>query len=237
LTRMYSLLSRVNSGLNPMCEVFKTHIISLGAELIQRRGAKLETIPEKERERDVPGGAYDPQFIKDILTLHSKYGGLVSTSFGGNGLFQRSLKDAFTDIVNRELTGSPVTFADVLATYADRMLRSGSTEKLSDAEIEAALSQVRLRYVICMYDMCVCMYAHICMYMYVCTHIYSVYVCYSHIDSVICCVLCRLWTYSAILPTRIYSQRYTGTSFMLSRLTNLAYLMYAYTYIHIYIYM
>jgi cullin 1 len=127
-----------------MCEVFKAHIITLGSDMIQRRGAKLETIPEKERERDVPGGAYDPQFMKDILALHSKYGALVSTSFAGNGLFQRSLKDAFTDIVNRELTGSPVTFADVLATYADRMLRSGSAEKLSDAEIESTLSQVRL---------------------------------------------------------------------------------------------
>lgn len=64
LKRMFHLLSRLPTGLVPMCEIFSNHIVKLGADRIQLRTAALEELPEKEREKDTNGGAYDPQFVK-----------------------------------------------------------------------------------------------------------------------------------------------------------------------------
>lgn len=64
LRRLFLLVSRLANGVQPMCEIFASHIIKLGADRIQLRATTLEELPEKEREKDTNGGAYDPQFIK-----------------------------------------------------------------------------------------------------------------------------------------------------------------------------
>ena len=40
---------------------------------------------------------------QDLLALHDKYHKMLTVQFSGHGLFQKALKDAFTEIVNREL--------------------------------------------------------------------------------------------------------------------------------------
>lgn len=67
LSRMFHLLSRLPTGLVPMCEIFANHIIKIGVDRIQLRASTLEELPEKEREKDTNGGAYDPQFVKVCL--------------------------------------------------------------------------------------------------------------------------------------------------------------------------
>lgn len=140
LRRMFQLLSRLSSGLAPMCEIFSAHIIKLGLDRIQQRTKTLEELPDKEREKDVNGGAYDPQFVKDLLALHEKYSSLINNHFSGHGAFQKALTDAFSEIVNKELQGSKVTMADVLASFCDRILKTGG-EKLSDSDVEDYLEK------------------------------------------------------------------------------------------------
>lgn len=103
LKRMFHLLSRLSTGLVPMCEIFSNHIIKLGCDRLQQRATTIEELPEKEREKDTNGGAYDPQFVKDLLALHDKYSAMITNYFSGHGAFQKSLTDSFTEIVNKEL--------------------------------------------------------------------------------------------------------------------------------------
>ena len=50
---------------------------------------------EKEKEKE---SADDPQFVKDLLSLHDKFINVVNKEFCGNALFQKALKDAFVEV-------------------------------------------------------------------------------------------------------------------------------------------
>jgi hypothetical protein len=68
--------------------------------------------------------------------LHEKYLGVVKKDFSGHSLFQKALKDAFVEIVNKDIGAH--TNAELMSTYCDRVLKSGG-EKLSDSEVEESL--------------------------------------------------------------------------------------------------
>jgi cullin 1 len=63
----------------------------------------------------------------------------VNSEFAGNALFQKALKDAFVEVVNRD--AGKYKSADLLSSFCDRILKTGSTEKLSDAETEEFLEK------------------------------------------------------------------------------------------------
>lgn len=96
LSRMYRLFARLPDqiGLHPIAEIVKQHILMIGNEKLERRVARIES--EKETNQD-------PTFIRDLLSVHDKYMDVVSTQFEGNNLFQRALKHAFVEIVNKEV--------------------------------------------------------------------------------------------------------------------------------------
>ena len=66
---------------------------------------------------------------------------MVRNQFGSHALFQKALKDAFTDFVNRDAGESK--HAEIMASFCDTLLKSGG-EKLGDDEIEAFLEKVVL---------------------------------------------------------------------------------------------
>ena len=88
----------------------------------------------KEKE-----SADDPQFVKDLLALHDKFIGVVNAEFCGNALFQKALKDAFVEVVNKDV--GKFKNADLLSSFCDRILKTGSSEKLSDSETEEFLEK------------------------------------------------------------------------------------------------
>ena len=139
LSRMFQLFSRLKEeGLAPMAEIFRTHVLESGMERILARSARLETLPDKEREKE---SSNDPNFVKDLISLHEKYLEMVRNQFGSHALFQKALKDAFTDFVNRDAGESK--HAEIMASFCDTLLKSGG-EKLGDDEIEAFLEKVVL---------------------------------------------------------------------------------------------
>ncbi len=73
------------------------------------------------------------------MRLHDKHIQLVTTQFSGNALFQKALKDAFVEIVNKDV--GKFRTADLLSSFCDRILKTGSNEKLSDVEIEEYLEK------------------------------------------------------------------------------------------------
>ena len=139
LNRMYQLFSRLKEeGLAPMADIFRSHVLESGMERINARSARLETLPDKEREKE---STNDPSFVKELIALHEKYLEMVRSQFGSHALFQKALKDAFTDFVNRDAGESK--HAEIMASFCDTLLKSGG-EKLGDDEIEAYLEKIVL---------------------------------------------------------------------------------------------
>ena len=133
LARMYRLFQRISNGLEPIAEVVKQHILDVGNEKVEQRMTRLENADSSKVD-----SADDPQFIRDLLSVHDKYLTMVNEQFGSNALFQKALKDAFTKLVNQD-SGKEKT-ADLIGTFCDRLLKSGG-EKLSDAETEQFLEK------------------------------------------------------------------------------------------------
>jgi len=77
----------------------------------------------------------DPEFVKSIIALHVKYSNMVKVDFSGRSLFQKALRNAFVEIVNR------FTSAELLSTCCDRILRSDGG-MLNDSEVEENLDQI-----------------------------------------------------------------------------------------------
>lgn len=139
LSRMFQLFSRLKEeGLAPMADIFRVHVLASGLDRISARNARLETLPDKEREKE---SINDPNFVKDLIALHEKFLVMVRDHFGSHALFQKALKDAFTDFVNRDVGESK--HAEIMASFCDTLLKSGG-EKLGDDEIEAFLEKVVL---------------------------------------------------------------------------------------------
>lgn len=140
LSRMHRLFSKKDDWLLPIAHIVKEHIALMGNHCVSRREATLEEGAkaaesggkEKKETND------DPDFIKELLALHDKFTALVERQFSSNALFQKALKDAFQDFVNRD-TGK-FTNADLMASFCDRILKRGG-EKLSDAEVESYLEK------------------------------------------------------------------------------------------------
>eukprot|EP00981_Chlorochromonas_danica_P004211 scaffold850_cov189-Ochromonas_danica.AAC.2 len=148
LQRMYSLLFRINGGLEPMADIFKRHILEVGSACIERRldpdvvggegGKEKESAEGKENE--------DAQFIKEFIAIHEKYQRLVTNQFSNHHLFHRALQDAFTELVNKDdllggSGGNKYKAAELMASFCDRLLRKNTPEKLSESETEHFLEQ------------------------------------------------------------------------------------------------
>ena len=126
LARLFRLFSNVPDGLKPISDMVREHIEAMGNAVVDRREADIEKEPKKEN-------ATDPTFVKELLALHAKYRGMVEAQFGNQTLFQRALKEAFQEFINRNV-GKHST-ADMLSSFCDRILKSGG-EKLSDDQVE-----------------------------------------------------------------------------------------------------
>ena len=131
LQRMFRLFSRLENGLVPMANIVQTFITNMGKDVINRRQARLDG-----GEKDKPD---DPKFVKSLIDLHDKYLGVVKKDFSGHSLFQKALKDAFVEVVNKDI--GQHTNAELMSTYCDRVLKSGG-EKLSETEVEESLDRI-----------------------------------------------------------------------------------------------
>uniref|UniRef100_A0A7S1VSX6 Cullin family profile domain-containing protein n=2 Tax=Grammatophora oceanica TaxID=210454 RepID=A0A7S1VSX6_9STRA len=131
LKRMFRLFSRLENGLNPMATIVQTFITDMGMDIISQRQNRLDS-GEKDKNED-------PDFVKALIALHDKYLGVVRDDFNGHSLFQKALKDAFVEIVNKNVGAHPN--AELMSTFCDRVLKSGG-EKLSESEVEQSLDKI-----------------------------------------------------------------------------------------------
>jgi cullin 1 len=131
MARMYSLLSRIPDGLEPLRQRFETHVRKAGLAAVQ----KVQSSEGDKMEPKV--------YVDSLLEVHTQYQGLVKRAFNDEPEFTRSLDNACREFVNRNevcKSGSNKS-PELLAKYTDVLLRKSSTS-IEEGELEATLGQI-----------------------------------------------------------------------------------------------
>ncbi|KAH0496769.1 hypothetical protein TgHK011_004116 [Trichoderma gracile] len=131
MARMYSLLSRIPDGLDPLRTRFETHVRKAGLAAVQ----KVQSSEGDKLEPKV--------YVDALLEIHTQYQGLVKRAFNDEPEFTRSLDNACREFVNRNevcKSGSNKS-PELLAKYTDVLLRK-STTSIEEADLERTLSQI-----------------------------------------------------------------------------------------------
>ncbi|CAD7954020.1 unnamed protein product [Amoebophrya sp. A120] len=137
LSRAHKLFGYVEGGLQPLAAIFKTHIISKGNAIVDDRLKAVEEDPNLKKS----DGLNDPQFIQKMLDLHDHYRAVVVASFSSDSLFQKSLKEAFEQFLNRDL--GKHSCAALMSHFCNRILKKGGTpERLSDEEVNIMIDKI-----------------------------------------------------------------------------------------------
>lgn len=131
MARMYSLLSRIPDGLEPLRTKFETHVRNAGLAAVQ----KVQSSEGDKMEPKV--------YVDALLEIHTQYQGLVKRAFNDEPEFTRSLDNACREFVNRNevcKSGSNKS-PELLAKYTDVLLRK-STTSIEEADLERTLTQI-----------------------------------------------------------------------------------------------
>ncbi|GAA5907173.1 cullin family protein [Sporobolomyces salmoneus] len=143
LQRMYLLLSRIPSGLDPLRERFEKHVKKAGLESVERcvGSAATEANGKDGAAKEDASGAVEPKaYVDSLLAVHKKNGELVGKAFKGDQTFVASLDRACREFVNRnKACSSPNKSPELLAKYTDSLLRK-SNKQTEDSDMEQALT-------------------------------------------------------------------------------------------------
>jgi cullin 1 len=130
MARMYSLLSRIPDGLDPLRSKFEAHVRKAGLAAVAKVASDAEKLEPKV-------------YVDALLEIHTQYQGLVKRAFNDEPEFTRSLDNACREFVNRNevcKSGSNKS-PELLAKYTDILLRKSGTG-IEEAELENTLSQI-----------------------------------------------------------------------------------------------
>ncbi|CAK7198718.1 ubiquitin ligase (cullin) of SCF [Sporothrix eucalyptigena] len=130
MARMYSLLSRVTDGLDPLRLRFETHVRNAGLSAVSKVAADAEKLDPKV-------------YVDALLETHTQYQALVKRAFNDEPEFTRSLDNACREFVNRNevcKAGSNKS-PELLAKYADFLLKK-SGAGVEEADLEQSLVQI-----------------------------------------------------------------------------------------------
>ena len=136
LQRMYSLLSRIPEGLEPLRRKFEEHVKRTGlaavSKLVGTDPAAIEALEPKA-------------YVDALLEVHTKSSETVNRSFKGEAGFVASLDRACREFVNRNAaTTTSSRSPELLAKHADALLRKNN--KVSEeGDLEGALNRVVCR--------------------------------------------------------------------------------------------
>ncbi|EDV26146.1 uncharacterized protein TRIADDRAFT_24582 [Trichoplax adhaerens] len=122
LKLMYSLLARVNGGLDELCKRFSLYI--------QERGTSM--VMDTERDKTM---------VTELLDFKSKLDSVIELSFDHNPKFINTEKDSFETFINRR-TNKP---AELIAKYIDMKLRAGNKEA-TDEELDKILDKIMVMF-------------------------------------------------------------------------------------------
>lgn len=130
MQRMYSLLSKIHDGLEPLRAKFETHVRNAGQAAINKVAADADKIDPKV-------------YVEALLEIHNQYEALVKKAFKDEAEFTRSLDNACKEFVNRNSVCKAGTnkSPELLAKYADSLLKKSATS-VDEKDLESTLSQI-----------------------------------------------------------------------------------------------
>jgi cullin 1 len=137
LQRMYSLLSRIPEGLEPLRRKFEEHVKRTGlaavSKLVGTDSAAIEALEPKT-------------YVDALLEVHTKSSETVNRSFKGEAGFVASLDRACREFVNRNAATTTLDRSpELLAKHADALLRKNN--KVSEeSDLEGALNHMVRRF-------------------------------------------------------------------------------------------
>ncbi|KAG9292004.1 hypothetical protein G9A89_017903 [Geosiphon pyriformis] len=132
LHRMYSLLSRIPDGLDPLRERFEEHVRKAGH-------SSIEKITAEGGEANMEPKTY----VDALLEVHKKYNDMVQTAFRGEAGFVASLDKACREFVNRNevCKSSTSKSPELLARFCDSLLRK-SAKNPEEGDLEDVLNSI-----------------------------------------------------------------------------------------------
>ncbi|KAH9482249.1 Cullin-1 [Psilocybe cubensis] len=136
LQRMYSLLSRIPEGLEPLRKRFESHVKQAGlaaiSKLVGADSANIDSLDPKA-------------YVDALLEVHQKNSEIVNRSFKGEAGFAASLDKACREFVNRnDATGTSSTKSpELIAKHADLLLRKNN-KMAEENDLESALNRVMI---------------------------------------------------------------------------------------------
>jgi cullin 1 len=123
LRRMYSLLSRIPDGVEPMLAVLKSFVVSYVREKVDSLGKKAEQCEE---------------YCEVLLDSYSLFSvTIVELAFQSSPKFVQTLDKALREVINRK-ADSP----ELLAKYCDALLRKGKNKSEAAGDLDAKLKSL-----------------------------------------------------------------------------------------------
>lgn len=123
LSRLFRLYDRLEGGNEPIAEAFKVHVRQLGFQLIADSKAKrTQAIKNKENVNE-------HELITSLIDLHERFQNIVHKAFQKHQMYEKMLKSAFEEFINKELYVS-----NLLARFIDAVLVSSSKVQIDDLE-------------------------------------------------------------------------------------------------------
>lgn len=140
LSRLFRLYSKYSDELEPIAALVGEYIKKVGCAVVDKAkplGGK-DAPPAEEK-----AGAPDHSLIRDLIDLHTQFASVVKECFQNNQSFQRALKGAFEDFINRDNRVSKL-----LAKFANDILKKNSRTAMGQqgANIENILNHVVFLY-------------------------------------------------------------------------------------------
>jgi len=131
LSRMYRLYSKYPEDLDPIGLMVNDHIQKCGTEIVDK--AKEGDSKEKEKTDA------NHDLVRNLIALHAQFADVVKVCFQNNQVFQKALKKAFEDFINKDNRVSKL-----LARFVNDLLKKGT--KINVKNVESTLDNVVFLY-------------------------------------------------------------------------------------------
>lgn len=137
IQRMYKLLSRVPSTLEPLADSLKRYIENDAVKVIEeiKKGGESTNANDEEAGKPrKPNGPVNPKvYIHSLIAVYLKFNDVVNGAFQKDPIFIRALDNACKNFVNKNSIAminpkSSSKTPEILARYADAFMRTSSKE-------------------------------------------------------------------------------------------------------------
>ncbi|KAF4714384.1 hypothetical protein FOZ63_031378, partial [Perkinsus olseni] len=139
LSRLWRMFGLVNNGLTPIAARFKQYVQDSGNSVVDALLEQLRALGPQPSPQAKAEILSDPTFVQKLIDMHDRFKTIVAECFQSDGLFQKSLKEAFETFINRDL--GRFSIAAMMSSFCDRVLRRGG-EKRSEEQVDALMSKL-----------------------------------------------------------------------------------------------